>query len=175
MAIKIPFGNKVIECDTVEEAERILEILKRQEADERRTRQQQEAEGKRKLAELTGGSTMAFMDELLHPVKTWTPQLFVRFIDRLGADQLAILRILVIKGRASDDDLRAALKVDNNQALAGVISGISKQAAALDIIARAVFGIENHRRSGELTKIYFAADEFREMAHSMNWPPSSED
>jgi hypothetical protein len=174
MAIKIPFGNKVVECDTVEEAERILEILKHQEADERRTRQQQEAEGNRKLAKLTG-NTMALMHDFLHPVKTWTPQLFLRFIDRLGADQQAILRILITKGRASDDDLRAALKVDNNQALAGVISGISKQAAALDIIARAVFGIENHRRSGELTKIYFAAEEFREMAQSMNWPPSAEE
>src|SRR5438874_2613270 len=115
MAIKIPFGNKVIECDTVEEAERMIEILTHQEADERRTRQQREAEGKRKLAELSG-NPIDRLEEFLHPLKTWTPQLFLRFVERLGADQLTILGILVTQGRVTDAELRAALKVENNQA-----------------------------------------------------------
>lgn len=172
MAIKIPFGNKVIQCDTVEEAERMLEVLRQQEADERRIRRQEEAEGRQKLAELTG-NTMELLDDFLHPVKMWTPQLFLKFIDRLGADQQTILRILVSQERVSDEELRSALNVSNNQALAGVISGISKQAAALDVVAREVFGIENHRRAGELTKFYFAAEEFRKMADAMNWPTIS--
>jgi DNA-directed RNA polymerase subunit F len=172
MAIKIPFGNKVIECDTVEEAERMLEVLRQQDADERRIREQREAEVRQKFAELTG-DRMDLIDDLLHPVKTWTPPLFLKFIDRLGADQQTILSILVTQGRVSDEELRNALNVSNNQALAGVISGISKQAAALEIVARAVFGIENHRRAGELTKIYFIADEFQKIAQSMNWPSSA--
>jgi hypothetical protein len=169
MAIKIPFKDKVIECDTVEEAERMLEILRRQDTAEGGTPARPEADKQHELEVLSGNWTSS-VKRFLDPLKGWTPQLFHSLIERLGADQLTILGILVTQGRATDVELRTALKVDKNQALAGVISGISKQAAALDIVARAVFGIENHRRAGELTKIYFAAEEFRRMARSMNWP-----
>jgi hypothetical protein len=60
--------------------------------------------------------------------------------------------------------------LETNKQLAGVLSGISKQAAAHDIPARAVYKIERESKSGALTKTYLAALEFLQIANQMNWP-----
>ena len=166
MIIKIPFGDKFVECDTLEGAEKMIALIKKQEDEEKI---------KRAAAGLGGSEVEKFFSGIFGADESaWTPQVFTAFIERLGHDQQAILRLLVTKRRVTDDELRAALEVDNNQALAGVLSGISKQAAALNIVARAVFGIENRRRAGELTKIYFVADEFRKISDAQHWPDLSE-
>jgi len=170
MAIRIPYKGKFIECETPEEAEKMLAIINKQEIEERL-----EQAAPRTLP-LPGNREwgMEWSDFVVSvPGSTphsWTAKLFQAFIDRLGLDQQKILNVLVSQSCVTADDLRTAMGVQNNQALAGVISGISKQAAALDIPARAVFGIQNHRRSGELTKLYYAAPQFRKIAADMNWP-----
>jgi len=141
VTIKIPFRDSFIECDTWEEAERIL-----------------------------GGMGEFLPGNRLRSYGPWTDQLLDTFLHRLGPDQKAILRILVDKKRVTADELRVAIAVKNNQALAGVISGISKQAAALGIGARDVFGIENRRRSGVLSKSFFVSDEFLKVAKAVGWP-----
>jgi hypothetical protein len=140
MAIKIPFGDSFIICDTPEEAERILE-----------------------MGEFLPGNKPRSHGP-------WTEQLLDTFLHRLGPDQKSILRILVAKTRVTADELRAAVNVDNNQDLAGIISGISKQAAALGIEARHVFGIENSRRSGVLSKSFFINEDLLKIARAANWP-----
>ena len=70
----------------------------------------------------------------------------------------------------SAEELRKVLKLDGNQALAGVLSGISKQAGSLNIPARSVYTVEDERRSGELHKTYVAANDFLRIANDMNWP-----
>jgi hypothetical protein len=54
--------------------------------------------------------------------------------------------------------------------LAGVLSGISKQAGANNISARSVFNIENESKSGEVTKTYVVSLDFLRIANEMNWP-----
>ena len=72
-------------------------------------------------------------------------------------------------GRATTP-LREAVGVSANQQLAGVLSGVSKQAAALDLSARAVFTIENESKSGETTKTYVVSKHFLATANTCNWP-----
>jgi len=65
------------------------------------------------------------------------------------------------------------LNVPGNQALAGVLSGISKRAVALFIPPRAIFDFENFRVGGKRRSDYLVVDEFRHIAAELNWPPPS--
>jgi len=78
---------------------------------------------------------------------------------------------LVRKGKASDAELRKAADVRSNLELGGILTAVSKQAAATNVPARAVFTIETETASGENKKTYAIAMEFLRMASEMNWPP----
>jgi hypothetical protein len=83
----------------------------------------------------------------------WTTEMFWRFIERLGSTQQHILDQLRYAPR-TDDELKADFNLKTNQQLAGVLSGISKQAAALGIPARSVFKIEKEYKSGKSITTY---------------------
>jgi len=138
----------MIECSTAAEA---IELLKYIDAEEKR-------------------SIRKSLPALLSDTNPWTKTLFWQFIDSLGEAQKHILTLLVQKHKATDEELRKMLKLDGNQALAGVLSGISKQAGILNVPARSVYTVEDERKAGELTKTYAAAREFWQIASEMNWP-----
>ena len=104
----------------------------------------------------------------------WTGVKFFDFIESLGTTQRRVLRMLVENGKVSDEELKKALKLESNQQLAGVLSGISKQAARRDVPARMIFRIENEFTSGTSAKFYVVADEFRDIAQDSNWPDGNE-
>jgi len=100
----------------------------------------------------------------------WNGGRFTSFIEGLGESQRDVLRILLLTRTVKDVDLRQRLGITSNQQLAGILSGISKQAAARDIPARAVFRINNEYESGERTKYFVVAPEFEKIASDSNWP-----
>ena len=100
----------------------------------------------------------------------WTPRVFSDFVTAIGPLQTTVLAWLVQHTRATDAQLRHAVGVERNQQLAGILSGLSKQAAACHLPAREVFTIENESKSGETTKTYVIARHFRETAAVQNWP-----
>jgi hypothetical protein len=146
MSFTVYYGNVSIECQTLEAAEQLARNLHATDTGEF----------------LPGNKIPAF--------GPWTAIKLDQFLERLGPDQKTILRILVEQTRANAEDLRTAVNVDSNKSLAGVLSGISKQAAAMGIDAREVFGIENRRRSGVLSKSFLVADNFQRVARSADWP-----
>jgi hypothetical protein len=100
----------------------------------------------------------------------WNGGRFTAFIESLGETQVNLLNWLIRAERLSDEDLRSLLGIETNQQLAGVLSGISKQAAARDIPARAVFRIDHEYKSGKTTKYYMPSPEFVRIAADSNWP-----
>jgi hypothetical protein len=100
----------------------------------------------------------------------WNGDLFWKFIESLGDSQKLILSKLILKRSLKDKELRNLVGVKDNKQLAGVMSGISKQAAAHNIPARAVFKIENESKAGEVTKTYVVSLDFLRIANEMNWP-----
>ena len=140
MAIRFKHGGELFIADTPEEALRMRALLRKDDV---------EARQQRVLAKFEGpmGQLRAFVeDEASTP---WTPEVFLKFVERLGSSQRAALALLVARHRVTDAEMRAALNVPGNQALAGVLSGISKQAAALSIHARDIFLFENLRTAGK--------------------------
>jgi len=153
--VKITYHDKLIECEDAEEAIKILKAIEHEEEFARLTtnarRVRIEEDARRKFG------------------YTWTAQVFRQLVDSLGESQKRVLTLLVRKNKASDEELRKTLKLESNQQLAGVLSGISKQAAALNIPARSIFLIENESKGGETTKTYAVASEFSYTATENNW------
>ena len=100
----------------------------------------------------------------------WTPRTFSAFVTAIGPSQTTVLVWLVRHMRGTDAQLREAVGVKTNQQLAGILSGVSKQAAACHLSAREVFTIENESKSGETRKTYVISRHFLEMATANNWP-----
>jgi hypothetical protein len=174
MTIRFKHGGEVFTTDTPEEAVKLRALLKRQDVE--RT---VEIARKRVLNELKfHGEGIGALDALTEVdvlQNPWTPEVFLRLIERLGVPQKAALSLLVTRHHVTDEELREALKVPGNQALAGVLSGISKQAAALNIPARAIFSLENLRNAGKRRSTYTIADKFLQIASDMNWPSTPQE
>jgi hypothetical protein len=169
MAIRFKYGGVAFTADTPEEAAQTMTLLKERDAEVARQRAQA------RLQEEVGGQPAKVGSFLSDTAETpWTPVLFQSFIDRLGESQQNALKLLVSFRHITDGELRATLDISGNQALAGVLSGISKQAAALNIPARAVFSFENFRNGGTRRSNYKVAEPFLEIATKMNWPNPQE-
>jgi hypothetical protein len=165
MAIRFKHGGVLYTADTPEEAAKFTALLKRQDAEEA----EKHAWNRAQISQGGPGSVAAYItEEILH--NPWKPDVFLRFVRRLGAQQKKALSLLVEHRQISDEELRTALNVPGNQALAGILSGISKQAAALNIPARAIFGFENLRTAGKRRSTYSISDKFLQIATDMSWP-----
>jgi hypothetical protein len=163
----VRFKGFEVTCGTAAEAADVIARLQAEEAKkiERRT------PGLASAAEALVSPAMSIAKMFADTVETsyWTRGTFWQFIDSLGNQQKHILRLLLDKKRVTDDQLRKALKIETNQQLAGILSGISKQAGSQNIPARAVYTIENESKSGTVTKTYVVAVDFLRIATEMNW------
>jgi len=154
--------GRVIECTDAREAIAVLEHLHAQDkkAVRHRVPGVQEVVGEL-FSRALGG---------YEETNPWTLDAFFSFLDSLKEPQKQILSLLVKRRKLTDEELRKALKLDSNLELGGVLSGVSKQAAAVNVPARAVFTIENETKGGETTKNYVVAVNFLRMAIDANWP-----
>ena len=157
---RVSHGTTTITVDTQEELRHVLDYIRKQDADRPKVKRSPNISD---LAlAITGGA----------PIDTnpWTHKTFSDFIEAIGDSQKGALSLLVRAQKVSDAALRKAVGVDTNQQLAGVLSGLSKQAAAHNLPAREVFTIENESKSGEATKHYVIARHLLDTARANNWP-----
>ena len=154
MAIKFTYRGADLTADTPEEAAKLLSLIQANE----------EMEGISRFLALvpTPGGIPAAQS-------VWTPALFNDLLERLGDKQRKALELIVRDGYAFDDDLRSALDVPNNQSLAGVLSGISKQAQSMGVSPRTVFAVKGYRRDGKRWSRYDVAADFLDTALQMGW------
>jgi hypothetical protein len=165
MAIKFEHDGVPYTVDTPKEAAELRALFKIQDTEATRNR------GWHRLNAKYGTHALKMMDAIEQELETpWTHEVFLTFIARLGKPQKSALALLVTHKRLTDVELRESLNATNNQALAGVLSGISKQAAALNIDARDIFTFENLRNGGKRRSTYAISDKFSEIASRMNWP-----
>ena len=157
--IKFRYRGIEVECSTEAEAKSVLADIAEQ--DEKRRVQN------RSLLEVAIATVTDAEKRERNP---WNVDLFWKFIESLGDSQELILKKLILKRSLNDKELRNLVGVKDNKQLAGVMSGISKQAAAHNIPARAVFKIENESKAGEVAKTYVVSLDFLRIANGMNWP-----
>jgi hypothetical protein len=165
MAIKLKYRGVQYTADTPDEAAKLMSLLREQDAALVKER------AIKKAFKVAGIRTGNVFEELAEMVKNpWTPGIFMDYIERLGPRQRTALAFLVDRRQVTDAELRAELDVSNNQKLAGILSGISKQAAAINIPARTIFRFQNLRTSEGRRNTYSIAENFLETALEMSWP-----
>ena len=168
MPIKFEHHGKVFEVETPEQAVLLIDLL-----DQKAITRAKNFEYSERLAEVLK-SRPGFRPSSagnLEPKRVWDAVIFVRFIERLGDVQKLILEFLIIRNTATDQELRTVAGVGDNLALAGVLSGISKQALAQSIPPRAVFWVKNLRSGGNRAgSRYHLAEAFLQIAREMDWP-----
>jgi hypothetical protein len=107
---------------------------------------------------------------------TWTTKEFLEFTGRLRPAQRRLLARLLEFGPAllTDEKLRTDLGIAGNQALAGVLSGISKSALALNLEPAKVYVSQRRYRKGKPLRAYKIASGFLRAAKKLGWPKNED-
>lgn len=151
VAIRFRFNHQTWEADTAEEAIALrekLEFSKRFPPDPHKEMDKQE--------------------------KFWTPDRFTTVIDNVGELQHRLLTEIHRKPGLPSEDLRRNLGLDSEVALAGVISGLSKQLKQLEIEPSQVFRITVTWAGKKKQRFFILNDFFAGAGIELNWPEAWE-
>lgn len=104
----------------------------------------------------------------------WTPDRFVDVIEGIGDLQRNFLIAIRRKPGISSKELVTELQMDSEVALAGVISGLSKQLKKMQIEPRQVFLIRVDWKGKSKNRTFLLDDFFVGAAMEQNWPDAWE-
>jgi hypothetical protein len=142
---EIEYRGRIIRCRTAEAANRILGILEQQDT---------------------------MKDDL-----GWNDRDFTAFTNRIQLQQRKLLAKLLEYGTTTlvqDVKLREHLDITNNQALAGILSGITKVALALNIEPKCVYSQRTRFRKGKPERFYQIGSGFLRAASTCGWPTADD-
>jgi hypothetical protein len=106
----------------------------------------------------------------------WRVDEFTEFVDRLQTMPRRLLNILLKAGcqPVKDVQLRADLPASTNQALAGVLSGITKVAKAVDIEPSRIYYQRTEYNQGSPERRYYITAAFLKAARDADWPSEND-
>lgn len=104
----------------------------------------------------------------------WTADKFMDVINGIGDLQGRLLFVINENPMITSQELVLKLGLDSEVALAGVISGLSKQLKQLDIALNQVLMIEVKWKGKTKTRRFLLDDFFRSAAAEQNWPEAWE-
>lgn len=103
----------------------------------------------------------------------WRMDEFMDFVNRIQVQQRRLLNALMRDAQHTvipDYQLRGELGLSSNQALAGVLSGITKVAQAMEIEPKRIYGQDVSYKQGLPERRYWATPSFRKAAQDADWP-----
>jgi len=100
----------------------------------------------------------------------WTPDRFMDVMNAIGELQQAFLITIDDKPNITSTELVRKLGLDSDVALAGVISGLSKQLKGIGIEPKDVFLIDVKWTGKTKTRRFLLDDFFRNAGAEQNWP-----
>jgi hypothetical protein len=142
---EIEYKGKTIRCRTLEDMQRALESL---------------------------GNSRPTRD-----VQPWSTDEFDKFTGRIQLQQRRLLAKLLEYGTTAwleDFKLRELMDIPHNQALAGVLSGISKVALMFGIEPRRVYTQNTTFKHGKAHRFYQVTSEFLRAAAKHKWPSKAD-
>ena len=152
MAIQFFHRGKRWKADTPEEAIRL--------------RQQLEGEGILKVGPSDSG-----IDGL---GGLWTPEVFATFLQTIGEKQKAAVSLMAEHAGIGSAELARRLKLDSQTALAGVISGLSKQLKTLDLALDNLYTVTTKWSGKKKEELFFLRESFRQTAEKVEWKTRGE-
>lgn len=114
---------------------------------------------------------------LSREVTPWTKHEFERFTQRIRVPQRRLLAELCATGTTTwleDFKLRELLRIAGNQALAGVLSGISKVALSFGIEPRRIYTQTTAFKHGKPHRYYQITSAFLQAVARHNWPSKND-
>ncbi|SPE28357.1 hypothetical protein SBA7_1200009 [Candidatus Sulfotelmatobacter sp. SbA7] len=138
---EIEYKGRIVRCKTADAAARLLAVLEQEDVSK---------------------DTM-----------TWTPNDFTEFTERIQLRQRKLLARLLEYGSTtwlSAEKLCDLLGIRGNQALAGVLSGVTKVALSLDIDPRRIYLQTTRFKEGKPYRLYRVASGFLRAATEHEWP-----
>jgi hypothetical protein len=145
VAIRFIHKGKKWEADTAEEAVRLRKELEREDVREVGLAQQMRA------------STL------------WTPDTFWNFVQTIGVQQKKAVAALFNNQSLWAADIAEAVGVDED-ALGGVLSGLSKQLKTLELKPSDLYQVHTDWSDGQRRRLFFLQPDFRLSAEEAGWP-----
>jgi hypothetical protein len=103
-------------------------------------------------------------------LKAWSADVTLEFLNSLGEMQKGFLSVLSQGSNVPSETMVEALRLDSEIALAGVISGLSKQARKLNINPHDLYVVESHWSGKQRERSFRILDDFRESLSELGWP-----
>jgi hypothetical protein len=113
-------------------------------------------------------------DAMDQSAQLWTPDRFMDVINAIGELQQRLLVAIRHKPGITSKELVRELRMDSEVALAGVISGLSKQLKQLEIEPKQVFLIDVKWKGKAKTRRFLLNDWFLQAGIEQNWPEAWE-
>lgn len=148
MAIEFKHNGRLWRADTVEEA--VALRLKLESMDQ---------------AAFEAGEELPYV----YREQVWTPDTITDLLKNAGALQLRFLKAISEK-RLASEDLVAQLGLQSEIALAGVLSGLSKQLKKLGIKPSDLYTVDVSWTGKNKTRTFVLVNEFRWAAGELGWP-----
>lgn len=148
MAIEFRHNGRLWRADTPEEA---IALRERLEAHDR--------------SELHDGADPSGFDSDI-----WTPDLTVELLEGLGQRQKEFLKLLYKRQEVTSTEAANHLKLASEVSLAGVLSGLSKQAKRLEMKPWQLYLTTVEWDGKEKTRTFKLSNAFRTAAGEIGWP-----
>ena len=154
LAIEFVHRGKKWKADTPEEAIRLRHALEIDDQSER----------------LASDPTKSPDDWLVELDSPWTPEVFWSFLDGIGDQQKDAVLAMAEHDGISSAELTKRLKLSSEMALAGVISGLSKQLTNLDLTPPVLYTVNTKWNGKKKERFFFLKKSFRQTAEEVGWP-----
>ena len=146
MAIEFEHRGKKYRADTAREAAELQALLDSQDDQRGRTR-----------------------------LKTWSADVTMEFLSGLGEMQAGFLSALAGAGNVPSQTIVEALRLDSEIALAGVLSGLSKQAKKTNINPHDLYVVETQWNGKKRERSFRLSEDFRDSLIEVGWPEDWKD
>lgn len=101
----------------------------------------------------------------------WTPEVFATLLQTIGERQKAAISLMAQHAGIGSAELAKRLKLDSQVALAGVISGLSKQLKTLDLELDSLYTVKTKWTVRKKEEFFFLRESFRQAAEEAGWKP----
>lgn len=150
VAIEFVHRGKKWRADTPEEAVRLRQQLE--------------------LADAMEDAADPFPSDHVRRESVWTPDVFWDFVHSIGQQQRVVIEALLRNESVSSAELAEELKLDNELALGGIISGLSKQLRKFELKPMDLYVVNTDWTGGERIRRFFVQQPFRLAAEELGWP-----
>jgi hypothetical protein len=151
IAIEFKHRGKTWRADTIEEA---VELRKKLESEDRRSPNWDKA-------------AQELIDREQSP---WTPDTVMELVNGLGQLQRKFLAVVFEFSHVTSASVVSKLKLDSAVALAGVLSGLSKQLKKMGISPRKLYRVDIKWDGKTKERFFDLAPDFKMTAIEMGWP-----